>query len=155
LKDQAFSHLKQMLPSPEDIEQRGQLPVFIPNYYRGAYYQLPEDAGQSSHLFNTGTVAWYYRSVIEQLFGLIGSQEGLTIDPQIPDDWEVVSVKRWFRGAFFNVTIVQGQQIEQRQLHLDGTLLEGILITNIEQGRHYNVKVCIPVNTRKGKNADE
>src|SRR5471030_929094 len=42
-KDNAFRLLRKMLPGPdpEDIIKRGQLPVFIPNYYRGAYRQFP------------------------------------------------------------------------------------------------------------------
>ena len=37
--DRAFRLLRQMIPGPDlaDYRQRGQLPVFIPNYYRGAY----------------------------------------------------------------------------------------------------------------------
>jgi cellobiose phosphorylase len=66
--------------------QRGQLPVFIPNYYRGAYRQIPRTAGRSSHLFNTGTVPWVYRCLIDGLFGLQGSQEGLQIKPQLPSE---------------------------------------------------------------------
>lgn len=36
-QDQAYRLLRKMLPGPdiEDIIRRGQLPVFIPNYYRG------------------------------------------------------------------------------------------------------------------------
>jgi cellobiose phosphorylase len=38
-------------------------------YYRGAYYQHPRTAGRSSQLFNTGTVSWVYRCLVEGLFG--------------------------------------------------------------------------------------
>lgn len=154
-KDQAFGHLREMLPSAKDIQRRGQLPVFIPNYYRGAYYQLPEDAGQSSHLFNTGTVAWYYRSVIEQLFGLLGCQKGLIIDPKIPMEWDSVSLNRWFRGANFQIIIEQKSDIKDFAINLDGLPIKGKLISNIEVGRNYNVKVSMPVDDEKGKQADE
>ena len=45
--DRAFSVLDRMLtrPSADDMRVRGQLPVYIPNYYRGAYYQFPRTAG--------------------------------------------------------------------------------------------------------------
>lgn len=153
-KDQAFNHLIEMLPNTKDIYRRGQLPVFIPNYYRGAYYQFPEDAGQSSHLFNTGTVAWFYRSVIEQLFGLVGNQEGLIINPKIPSHWNSVSLTRWFRGACFKITIEQDHQINHFQLALDGELIEGNRITNIEVGRNYTVKVSMPVDGYKEMKTD-
>ena len=81
--------LRQMLPGPDlaDYERRGQLPVFIPNYYRGAFREHPRTAGRSSQLFNTGTVAWVYRCLVEGLFGIKGNREGLVIDPQLPSHW--------------------------------------------------------------------
>ena len=59
-KEKAFQLLRKMIPGPDeaDLLQRGQLPVFIPNYYRGGYRQFPRTAGRSSQLFNTGTVPW-------------------------------------------------------------------------------------------------
>lgn len=63
--------------------QRGQLPVFIPNYYRGAHRQYPRTAGRSSQLFNTGTVSWAYRCIIEGLCSLKGDAQGLSIAPDM------------------------------------------------------------------------
>ena len=78
-----------MIPGPDlaDYVQRGQLPVYIPNYYRGAWRQHPRTAGRSSQLFNTGTVAWVYRCLVEELFGLKGDKHGLLIQPQLPTHW--------------------------------------------------------------------
>jgi len=78
-KENAYRLLRKMIPGPdnEDIIRRGQLPVFIPNYYRGAYRQIERTAGRSSHLFNTGTVPWVYRCLIDGLFGLQGNKDGL------------------------------------------------------------------------------
>ncbi len=49
-QDTAYRLLRKMLPGEDmqDIVQRGQLPVFIPNYYRGAYRQFPRTAGKSA-----------------------------------------------------------------------------------------------------------
>ena len=48
--ERAWTQLRRMLPGPsdEDLLRRGQLPVFIPNYYRGAVHQHPRTAGRSS-----------------------------------------------------------------------------------------------------------
>ena len=90
--DRAFRLLRQMIPGPDpaDYMQRGQLPVFIPNYYRGAYHQHPRTAGRSSQLFNTGTVSWIYRCLVEGLFGVKGDRDGLVIQPQLPSHWNQV-----------------------------------------------------------------
>jgi cellobionic acid phosphorylase len=141
--DDAFRLLRKMIPGPdeEDLLQRGQLPVFIPNYYRGAYKQYPNTAGRSSQLFNTGTVHWYYRCLIDGLFGLRGDKEGLNIEPKLPKSWENVSVTRLFRDAVFEVEISRSHLSDK--ILVNNVPLEGSVIKNIEPGKIYRVKVMI------------
>lgn len=144
-KEKAFELLRKMLPSNnlEDIIRRGQLPVYIPNYYRGAYRQIPEKAGRSSHMFNTGTISWFYRCVVEGLFGLKGTTEGLIIQPKMPKEWENTNVKRFFRGATFNIEIKKNTQLGKNEIFVNNVLIEGDTIKNIVSGVEYNVLVLI------------
>lgn len=105
--DRAYHLLRQMIPGPDmaDYLQRGQLPVFIPNYYRGAHRAFPRTAGRSSQLFNTGTVSWVYRCLIEGLCGLKGDRRGLSIAPQLPRGMDGIRVERDFRGARVKLSI--------------------------------------------------
>jgi cellobionic acid phosphorylase len=141
---EAFRLLKQMLPINSDALQRGQLPSFVPNYYRGAYYQLPRTAGKSSQLFNTGTVAWYYRCVIEGLFGLRGEDGALLITPNLPESWNNAKVKRTFLGANFNITIARSTQAARPSVLVDGKDISDNKITDIAQGQTYEVSVTLP-----------
>ncbi len=138
----AYSVLRQMIPGPDvsDLEQRGQIPVFIPNYYRGAYHQFPRTAGRSSQLFNTGTVSWVYRCLIEGLFGLVGTVNGLEIKPQLPQEWDSASVIREFRGATFKVHMERVTHESDKGIMVDGKSLIGSTIGGIEQ-RTYEVLV--------------
>ncbi|MGN6364971.1 GH36-type glycosyl hydrolase domain-containing protein [Asticcacaulis taihuensis] len=137
--EKAFELLRKMLtgPNDEDYLRRGQLPVFVPNYYRGAHRQHPEASGRSSHLFNTGTASWLYRSVIEGLFGLKGSREGLRIRPKLPATWPSAQVTRHFRGAIFEVEITRGTP----GLTVNGRIITGDTITDIVAGQTYHVQV--------------
>jgi cellobionic acid phosphorylase len=143
--DRAYKHLRQLIPGPseEDYVQRGQLPVFIPNYYRGAYHQFPRTAGRSSQLFNTGTVSWAYRLFIEGLAGLKGDAEGLTVNPQIPSHWDGIKVTRQFRGAEFAVTVQRGD-VDKVTVSVDGKVLPEPRVTGIKQGGKYELSVTIP-----------
>lgn len=140
--DRAFKLLRQMIPGPDtaDYLQRGQMPVYIPNYYRGAYYQFPRTAGRSSQLFNTGTISWVYRSIVDGLFGTKGCQEGLSITPQLPSDWPEASIVREFRSARFNIHYTRGNSFN---LVVDGQAISGNIITDIQPGKTYNVAVTI------------
>ncbi len=144
--DNAYRVLRKMLPGADekDIVQRGQLPVYIPNYYRGAYRQFERTAGFSSHMFNTGTTAWYYRSLIDGLFGLCGCRDGLKVNPKLPSEWSEVDVKRNFRGATFNVKIQKVENIDKTEVYVNGNLIDGNVIQDIKVGSVYDVlvKVC-------------
>lgn len=143
--DRAFDTLRKMIsgPSEEDYLQRGQLPVFIPNYYRGAYYQHPRTAGRSSQLFNTGTVHWVLRSLIDGLFGVKGNKRGLNIQPQLPSHWHNAKIKRKFRGATFNISITRAT-VASTQISVDGHTLAGTTISEFNEGSTYEVLVSIP-----------
>src|SRR5690606_8444421 len=144
--DRAYRLLRQMLSGPDDADyrQRGQMPVYIPNYYRGAYYQHPRTAGRSSQLFNTGTVSWVYRSLIEGLFGLKGCPTGLLVEPQLPQHWTSARVVRQFRGAEFEVVYTRQLGQAAPSIRVDGTEISGNRIESIQPGRSYKVDVILP-----------
>lgn len=143
--DRAWSVLRAMIPGPSraDLLQRGQLPVYVPNYYRGAWRELPRTAGRSSQLFNTGTVAWVYRDIVEQLFGLRGEGDALVIQPQLPSHWPRASVRREFRGAVFEVGYRRDAAVASMQVQVDGVPCESARIIP-QAGRRYGVEVVLP-----------
>jgi len=145
-RDRAFRLMRQLIPGPDpaDYQQRGQLPVFIPNYYRGAYHQHPRTAGRSSLLFNTGTVSWLYRCLIEGLLGVKGDRQGLVIQPQLPSHWNQAKVIRQFRGATFDIDMRREKGVSNLVVAVDGQALPDNRVTNIEPGQSYKVAVTIP-----------
>lgn len=144
--DRAWRTLRAMLAGPDadDCIRRGQLPVFVPNYYRGAWRLHPRTAGRSSQLFNTGTAAWMYRCTVESLFGLRGDGDGLRIAPQLPSHWSRARALRRFRGAEFDVRIGRESGIAATRVHVDGTPLPDGRLAGIEAGRRYRVEVRLP-----------
>lgn len=142
--EQGFDVLRRMLACTETSKVTGQLPTYIPNYYRGARAHSPEHLGRSSHLFNTGTVAWYLKSLFEGLAGFKPSVNGVTIEPVIPANMKTFSYKRKFRGAEFHVTVKQTNLLEQQQTFVNGTLCDGSQLRQIEKGMIYQVDIRLP-----------
>ena len=140
--DRAFQLLKKMLPGEtrEDLLRRGQLPIFIPNYYRGAYKRFPEMAGKSSQMFNTGTVSWYYRCVLEGLIGFLGTPDGAKILPCLPSGWSHLNVTRKFRGAEFEIKISRGLE---KGMRINGERTTSNEIKNIRPGKSYILQIEI------------
>ncbi len=144
--DRAFRLLRQMIPGPDidDYKRRGQLPVYIPNYYRGAYHQHPRTAGRSSQLVNTGTVSWVYRCLIDGLFGVKGDRHGLVIRPQLPGHWNQARVTRKFRGATLNIEMRREAGVSDTLMMVGGKQLAAHRLTGIQPGKTYEVEVSIP-----------
>jgi cellobionic acid phosphorylase len=143
--DRAWNALRKMIPGPDaaDYLQRGQLPIFIPNYYRGAFKEYPRTAGRSSQLFNTGTISWVYRSIVEGLCGLKGDARGLTVNPQLPSHWPGMRIQRTFRGARFDVSVTRGA-VARTTVTCDGVALAEARVDGIEPGRSYRLDVVVP-----------
>lgn len=146
-KENAYRLLRKMLPGPDldDIVQRGQLPVFIPNYYRGAYRLYPRTAGRSSHLFNTGTVPWFYRCLIDGLFGVQGQPDGLMVKPQLPSHWQEAKVVRRFRGAEYVIQMKRVAGVSQTEVYVNGELAADGVIKEVAPGKSYQVEVKLPL----------
>ncbi|RYP05145.1 hypothetical protein DL764_003999 [Monosporascus ibericus] len=144
--DRAYRLLRQMIPGPgeDDYRRRGQLPVYIPNYYRGAWHEYPRTAGRSSQLFNTGTVSWAYRCFVEGLCGLRGDAEGLLVQPQLPSAWDGIKATRLFRGATFIADIRRDSGAKEVTVTLDGEVLPKPHVSNIKAGQTYKLSVAIP-----------
>ena len=143
--ERAYKLLRQMIPGPSEADylQRGQLPVFIPNYYRGAHREYPRTAGRSSQLFNTGTVSWVYRCFVEGLCGVKGDADGLTIAPNMPAAWPAMQVERQFRGATFRLSVRRGD-VDTIQVFQDGRLLPQARVSGIVEGALYDLDVVVP-----------
>ncbi len=146
--DRAYDALRRMVPGPGEADRvrRGQLPVYVPNYYRGAWREHPRTAGRSSQLFNTGTAAWAYRCLVEGLCGLRGDPDGLLVRPQLPSAWDRLRATRRFRGATFVADIRRSAHVRDVTVTLDGVVLPTPHVGNIEPGRTYELAVAIPPN---------
>ncbi|MCF6175323.1 MAG: hypothetical protein L3J71_06120 [Victivallaceae bacterium] len=53
----------------------------------------------------TGTAPWMDITATQYLLGVRATLNGLLIDPCIPKDWDVLKVKRRYRGCLINITI--------------------------------------------------
>jgi len=147
--DRAWDQLRRMIPGPDegDFRRRGQLPVFVPNYYRGAVRQFPRTAGRSSQLFNTGAASWLYRAIVEGLFGLRGSREGLVVDPRLPGCWQEATAERRFRGARYAVRYRRDASTAGVSVSVDGRACTDNVVPAAAPGADVAVDVMLPAVT--------
>jgi cellobionic acid phosphorylase len=142
--EEAFRVLRNLLPGTKanPIERSGQVPLYVPNYFRGT--PAGATAGRSSHAPNTGTSAWYYRTAIAMLLGVRGELSGLRIDPQLPRAWKEAKVWRKWRGAEFDIRIRRRRGARRTVVVLDGRPLADNLIPPQPEGSRHQVEVTVP-----------
>ena len=141
----AYEILRSLIPGPdeEDLKKREHLPLYLPNYYRGSHN--PRTAGKASHLMNTGSLPWYYRCFVEGIFGLKGCKEGLRIDPQIPKDYDYITLIRKFRGKLLNVEYVRKENNTKMQIFLNGVEKETNLLSDEELEQVNVLRIQLPL----------
>lgn len=118
--DEGWRVLRNLLPGTADnsIESAGQVPLYIPNFYRGP--ASPGVFGRSSHSPNTGSAAWVYLTFLEEVIGLKGNGDHLIVNPRLPADWDQVSGERVFRGTRYAFSIKREEGSGGMRIKLDG-----------------------------------
>ena len=73
-----------------------------------------------------------------------GQADGLRIAPQLPADWPSARVVRTFRGAEFVIEMAREAGRKETSIIVDGKVLEGAVVRDVEAGRQYQVSVRLP-----------
>jgi len=143
--EEAWDVLRNLLTGSRKnpLERSGQLPLYIPNLYRGT--AAGKTAGRSSHEANTGTAPWYYRAVLEMLIGARAEYDGLRVDPQLPEKWNRVKAVRRFRDTVFEIEIRKDTNADGMHVELDGKRLRDNLIPVQRPGSRHEVRVFLGV----------
>ncbi|HEX2960544.1 MAG TPA: N,N'-diacetylchitobiose phosphorylase [Ignavibacteriales bacterium] len=83
--------------------------------------------GRARHPWLTGTAGWFYTAVTKYILGIRPSYYGLVIDPCIPKDWTGFEVKRKWRGALYNIKVLNPDGVEKgvKCISVNGKPIEG------------------------------
>jgi cellobiose phosphorylase len=86
----------------------------------------------------TGSASWLQKVIVDHLIGVRADKNGLIIDPNFPDEWEKVYVKRFFRGKFYYIEFENPQKIYSSidKIFVNDKEFSGYVIP--EQNHNYN-----------------
>jgi cellobiose phosphorylase len=95
--------------------------------------------GRGSFTWSTGSASWFWRACLDYILGVQPVLAGLKIEPCIPRDWRQVEVSREFRGAEYNIRIInplrQCRGVDR--ILVDGVRLTGNVIPAFSGGVHF------------------
>lgn len=99
--------------------------------------------GRARHPFMTGTGGWAYFSATRYMLGIQPQFDHLQIDPCVPADWSEFRVSREFRGAKYEITVLNPDGVMKGvcKLYLDGVETKQIPVC--EAGSRHEVTVIM------------
>lgn len=137
--DEAYRTFANILPTnPENFDaRRTSEPYCTGNYYCGPAH---ERFGQNFFTWFTGNAAWLLRAGFDEMLGTKADFGGLCISPKVPAEWKQFSLKRIFRGTFYDINFTRVKDQEEKGIWVDGIKLNGNLIPVFDRER-VNVQV--------------
>jgi len=99
--------------------------------------------GEGKNSWLTGTAAWMWYTVSEFILGIQPTYDGLMIDPCVPDTMREFTVKRRFRGAEYNIHVLNPAGVCKgvRSITVDGNNINGNVVPFA--GGCHNVEVVM------------
>ena len=91
----------------------------------------------------TGTGGWAYFSATRYMLGIKPQFDHLQIDPCVPSDWKEFKVTREFRGAVYEITVLNPDSVMKgvTRMYLDGA--ETNVIPVCDAGSRHEVTVIM------------
>jgi len=103
--DKVEEALHKMLPFDHSAFAKDCEPYVLCNCYyatRDTYRY-----GTTGQSWGTGSAGWFYRALLDDVYGLRPGFDGLRLDPCLPPTWTHCGVERHFRGAVYRVAFDQ------------------------------------------------
>jgi cellobiose phosphorylase len=99
--------------------------------------------GEAKNSWLTGTAAWCYYAVTQYILGIRPDYEGLLIDPCIPPDWGGFTVRRVFRGAVYNIEVINPERKSKGvwEITVDGRKVDSCILPVFPEGTEHSVKI--------------
>lgn len=142
--DRAFEYYKKIAPAYiEDISDIHKTEPYV--YSQMIAGKDAAKPGEAKNSWLTGTAAWNFVVISQNILGIKPDYNGLMIDPCIPKDWEGYKVSRKFRNATFEISISNPNHVSKgvKKLVVDGKEIDGNIVPVFDDGKVHNVEVVM------------
>jgi cellobiose phosphorylase len=142
--NRAWDYYKKICPSY--LEEISDLHKTEPYVY--AQMVAGKDAfkpGEAKNSWLTGTASWNFYAVTQYMLGIRPGYNGLLVDPCIPTDWKGFKARRKFRGATYQIEVINpdGKSKGIKEVTIDGLPYKSNLIPIFGDGKEHKIKVVI------------
>ena len=125
--DKAFDYYKRINPSAR--EEISELHKCEPYVY--AQMIAGKDApthGEAKNSWLTGTAAWNFAAITQNILGIQPTLDGLQVKPVMPSGWSGFEAVRSFRGVRYEISVQREGAGNNVTLEVDGKSINGTVI---------------------------
>lgn len=100
--------------------------------------------GMGGWTWYTGSASWFQKVIVDNILGIHATEEGLTIEPCIPKEWDGYKVKRIYRNCVYNIEVINNKHVSFgiREITADGKEHSGNVL-NITDKKEVDIKVYL------------
>ncbi len=142
--DRAWEYYQKICPAY--VEEKSDLHKVEPYVY--CQMTAGKDAarpGEAKNSWLTGTAAWNWYAITQFILGIRPAFNGLEIDPCIPKDWDGYDVSRKFRGATYEISVLNPNHVSKgvKSILINGKPIEGNVLPIMPEGSVNKVEVTL------------
>ena len=100
--------------------------------------------GMAGWTWYTGAASWFQKVIVDHILGIRATDDGLLIDPCIPDEWEGFEVKRKFRNTIYKIKVLNPGKVNfgVKSIKVNEEIIEGKCIAPMSSSE-VNVEVIL------------
>ncbi|HEY3372580.1 MAG TPA: glycosyl transferase [Prolixibacteraceae bacterium] len=140
--DQAWEYYRKICPSYlEDISELHKTEPYV--YAQMVAGKDSSKPGEAKNSWLTGTASWNFYAISQFILGIQPDYDGLKVDPCIPVQWDGFEVTRKFRGATYQIKVINPNHISKGVLKvtIDGKNYESNVLPLFQEGTTHLVVV--------------
>ena len=142
--DQAYEYYTKIAPSfLEEISDLHKVEPYV--YCQMIAGKEAQKPGEAKNSWLSGTASWNFYAITQYILGVQPDYDGLKVDPCIPKAWDGFKMTRKFRGATYNIEVMNPDHISKgvKELIVNGKTLNNTIIPLLEEGKSHTVKIIM------------
>ncbi len=142
--DNAYDYYKKIAPSfLEDISELHKVEPYV--YCQMIAGKEAFKPGEAKNSWLSGTASWNFYAITQYILGVKPDYNGLLINPCIPSKWDGFKMKRKFRGATYNIEVLNPNNVSKgvQKMIVNGDEIASNLVPILEKDKSHEIKVIM------------
>lgn len=142
--DAAYDYYTKIAPSfLEDISELHKVEPYV--YCQMIAGKEAFKPGEAKNSWLSGTASWNFYAITQYILGVKPDYNGLSINPCIPTKWDGFKMTRKFRGATYNIEVVNPKHISKgvEKIVVNGATLNSAIIPILEKNKTHEIIILM------------